>query len=195
VSIKAFQLLLVQVAEQAVLFADEEEEVVGQVQVEARGEEGAREGGGQRRKKSAGGVSVVYDRRGLLFEHINPMLYQHCRGVFFDLRRYYSDVVSCLYVCHMNVFFWSLYLTLIKPALWLTSSGHKLVCVETEQELHTLGLRTAAAAETSVEETGKRGEGGENEPNNSAVVDASRSILFPLDFDAFASNEAQNEGQ
>mmetsp|Transcript_1227 Transcript_1227/g.1640 ORF Transcript_1227/g.1640 Transcript_1227/m.1640 type:complete len:240 (-) Transcript_1227:308-1027(-) len=78
-------------------------------------------------------VCVIYDRRGLEFQHIDPNLYQFCRSTIDALRMWYSDRLGVLYVLHTNTFFWILYLFIIKPFLAVTTTNNRLIVVEFSQ--------------------------------------------------------------
>jgi hypothetical protein len=85
-----------------------------------------------------GQVCILYDRRGLDDQHLDPNLYQICRDLFSELQVQYGDRLGLIYVVHINWFFWVLYQYVMQPFLELT--GRKVVqVVETPEELTAKG--------------------------------------------------------
>ena len=95
----------------------------------------SRTGSGPRPAPSLGQAVVIYDRRGLLFEHIDINLYRDCRDVLSDVRRFYSDRLHCFYILFMTWGHWAMYYLLLKPLLGLTGNAGKFVAIDDEPEL------------------------------------------------------------
>lgn len=82
----------------------------------------------------AGQVCILYDRRGMGDEHIDPTLYAICRELFSELQMHYGSRLGMIYILHMNWFFWLLYQYIIQPFIELYNS--RLLCVvETPSDL------------------------------------------------------------
>lgn len=62
-------------------------------------------------------MAVVYDRRNLDYDNIDPHLYQKMKLFLFDMRKWYGCWVGAFYVVHVNWMLWFLYLCLLKPIL------------------------------------------------------------------------------
>lgn len=81
-----------------------------------------------------GQVCILYDRRGLGDEHLDPNLYQICRDQFGEMQAHYGERLGLIYVVHINWFFWLLYQYIMQPFLEIT--GRPMVqVVETPEEL------------------------------------------------------------
>ena len=82
-----------------------------------------------------GRVVIIYDRRGLLFEHIDINLHRDCQAVLHEIRRFYSDRVHCFHIVYMTWGHWVAYYLLLKPLLGLSGSANKFLATETEDGL------------------------------------------------------------
>eukprot|EP00600_Ochromonadales_sp_CCMP1393_P006258 CAMPEP_0174961800 /NCGR_PEP_ID=MMETSP0004_2-20121128/4439_1 /TAXON_ID=420556 /ORGANISM="Ochromonas sp., Strain CCMP1393" /LENGTH=287 /DNA_ID=CAMNT_0016210281 /DNA_START=162 /DNA_END=1025 /DNA_ORIENTATION=+ len=67
-------------------------------------------------------ICILYDRRGLEFEHIDPNLYQFCRKASDDMRYFYENRVGALYILELNWLYWIFYRVVISPAMALLSA-------------------------------------------------------------------------
>lgn len=65
---------------------------------------------------SDSGVAIVYDRRGMTFEHIDAGLHHACSELTRQIKYWYGDCINKVYVVHINSFFWATYY-LLKPFL------------------------------------------------------------------------------
>mmetsp|Transcript_8553 Transcript_8553/g.12767 ORF Transcript_8553/g.12767 Transcript_8553/m.12767 type:complete len:307 (+) Transcript_8553:31-951(+) len=79
-------------------------------------------------------VCVLYDRRGLEYEHIDIFLYQNCRNIIYDLQRWYADKLGTIYILHMNSLFWMLYQFILRPIFGLLL-GDKIVVVSNASDI------------------------------------------------------------
>jgi hypothetical protein len=76
-------------------------------------------------------ISIIYDRRGLDYKHIDPVLHNTMRTTFDQLRTFYGTRLGVLYILHANWFFWSFFMVILKPSLNLLSSySHKIQLVQ-----------------------------------------------------------------
>ena len=80
-------------------------------------------------------VCIIYDRRGLEFENIDPNLYQYCRNLMEELQYWYSKRLGVIYILHTNMMYWLLYTVLLMPLLAIMGVGSKFVVVEETSEL------------------------------------------------------------
>mgnify|MGYP006079124443 CR=1 FL=1 len=67
--------------------------------------------------------SIVYDRRGLGFGHIDGGLWRVVRDAILSCNRFYSDRIGPMYIMNMNWVFWGFFQLVIKPMLLLGSDG------------------------------------------------------------------------
>lgn len=75
-------------------------------------------------------ISIIYDRRGLDYKHIDPVLHNTTRTTFDQLRTFYGTRLGVLYILHANFFFWTFFTLFLKPFLNLLSShSHKIQLV------------------------------------------------------------------
>lgn len=80
-------------------------------------------------------VCIVYDRRGLGFEHIDPNLFMCTRQAVQGLRKWYGIHIGVIYVLYTNVLFWTLYHVILRPILGILSSGNKFVVCDKNEDL------------------------------------------------------------
>jgi hypothetical protein len=66
-------------------------------------------------------ISIIYDRRGLEYKHIDPILHQMSRMTVDSLRNFYGSRLGVIYVVHANWFFWAIFTVVLKPFLSLIS--------------------------------------------------------------------------
>lgn len=97
-----------------------------------------REDGNEESKEmvdSSDKVCIIYDRRDLTFDNIDPNLYQFCKSVIITMRDFYSDRIGVVYVLHSNFVFWSIFMVLVRPFLFVLSQSSRLILVEQPEEL------------------------------------------------------------
>lgn len=80
-------------------------------------------------------VCIIYDRRGLEFENIDPNLYQFCKKLTEELQYWYGKRLGVIYILHTNMMYWLLYTVFVMPLLAVMGVGSKFVVVETPAEL------------------------------------------------------------
>lgn len=80
-------------------------------------------------------VCVIYDRRDLTFENIDPNLYQFCKKTILQMRDFYNDRLGVVYVVHSNFLFWSIFMVFVRPLLFITSQNSRFILVEKPEEL------------------------------------------------------------
>ena len=78
---------------------------------------------------------ILYDRRGMGFEHINTGLVSAVQPELRAVSRFYKDRVSVIYILHLNILWRVLYSAIVIPALWLVSSVDKLLIFQSVHEL------------------------------------------------------------
>ena len=52
-------------------------------------------------KNNKKGVVLIYDRKGLTYDQIDPILYQKSREFLINFKKYYSKWISLIYVIHV----------------------------------------------------------------------------------------------
>mmetsp|Transcript_8654 Transcript_8654/g.7745 ORF Transcript_8654/g.7745 Transcript_8654/m.7745 type:complete len:233 (-) Transcript_8654:37-735(-) len=77
---------------------------------------------------------IIYDRRGLTFNHIDPNLQTSSRPLFDSLKRFYGGFLSSIYIVHSNIFFWTFF-QILRPFLMITNVSNRLILVETRDDL------------------------------------------------------------
>eukprot|EP00981_Chlorochromonas_danica_P015179 scaffold10764_cov159-Ochromonas_danica.AAC.33 len=80
-------------------------------------------------------ICIIYDRRGLDYENIDPNLHQFCRRVIEEMREWYSDRIGAVYILHTNWLYYLAYSVLLWPVLSFWSKTDRLVVVEEPSEL------------------------------------------------------------
>lgn len=78
-------------------------------------------------------VCIIYDRRGLDYNNVDPGLHQSCRRLVEELRDFHGDRLGALYVLHCDWPFRLLYTTIIWPLLALWAKDQQFVVLQDTQ--------------------------------------------------------------
>lgn len=80
-------------------------------------------------------VCILYDRTGLTFEHIDPILQQFSKPTISALKHFYSARLGALYVLHLNWWFQLFFTWLVRPILSAGGAENKFTVFNTPEEL------------------------------------------------------------
>lgn len=80
-------------------------------------------------------ICIIYDRRGLEYENIDPNLYQFCKKAIDEMREWYGNRIGAVYVVHVNMMFWLLYTVLLFPIMYMWSSSDRMIILNEAEEL------------------------------------------------------------
>jgi hypothetical protein len=78
---------------------------------------------------------IIYDRRGMGFEHIDIGLGEMIKPIIKEISKYYRDRINVIYVLHLNILWRILYQIVMLPLLFLVGSSDKIITLQTRNEL------------------------------------------------------------
>lgn len=84
---------------------------------------------------AASSIAIVYDRRSMTYENIDPHLSSKMKEFISKFREYYGPLISVVYLVHVNWFLWALFTYLFDPILRCWLRARRLIVLRNARDM------------------------------------------------------------